>query len=285
MRFLVRRELVVIVVCALAASISHGAQFAFDSAGDSAYNTSDAAIYNGGYGWGSAWSIPVRTYVFFVGSSTLNGEGDTLGTGDINSPRTAAGRAWGLQPVDRHGIPPPQISVSRSFNGALLAGQTFSIDFDVNARTPGEFALALTNAHGEQFGVYVWPTLYSDYLIEGFGADYTARRQRTGVTVTSHGVHIDFSVLSDSQVQFKLTSLTADGASTVTIVPFSGALTGFEVDNISNSFFRSSNLDNLYFNNISVTPEPATGALLALAGSSLLLRRRQSKRTLHLGVG
>ena len=78
---------------------------AFDSAADPAYNPQPGVTSGwtdgtaGGYGWGGPWHrfvpVPFAT-IGFLGSSTTNGTGDLDNDGDINTPRNAGGRAWGL---------------------------------------------------------------------------------------------------------------------------------------------------------------------------------------------
>jgi hypothetical protein len=138
---------------ALAQGGSPASQIAFDYAGDSMYSgygsTPLPYMLNGGYGWGGGWqgAGPHGAAALFLESSSINGSGDPQGTGDINSPRTPGGRAWGMRPVTQGGYTPN--AIARPFNGALAPGQTFAIDFDVGA-TP----TSLSGTYGVGLGGY-----------------------------------------------------------------------------------------------------------------------------------
>jgi len=261
------------VCLGMGASNLKAAQIAFDSAGDSAYNTFPTNSYpNGGYGWGGPW----QGYGLLIGSSSLNGFGDPQGTGDINSPRTPAGRAWRVPAT----LTPDFYSfVWRQFSSPLLPGQTFAIDLDTGANhgpnLPQGFDIAQGVTDFESrttgFRFAADPQDYADYAVGTAQAGYV-----TSVPLTDQGVHVEVTQLAGSQIGVSITSLAPGGASQSLVLPVNVPLTTLTVSNpASGAGFDGENSD-LYMNNISITPEPTSVVMLPLvfAGAALTRRRR-----------
>jgi len=255
-----------IVVTAFSCNFARSAQVAYDSAGDSAYNSAAAGGtfqgVNGGYGWGGGWAIDGPG---FIGSSSTNGTGDPTGSGDINSPRTPLGRAWGLHAdYTLHFA-----NVRRGLGGPLLPGQTLMIDFDNY--------LPLASA-GDEVGVQLGVDFiaghysYTDYVLSD---PFTNEETDTGIRITDQGVHIELSALDGNTSRLSVTSFAPGGPGASFIVPYR-AINDIVIGNTTFSLNRDPK--DVYFNNIEITPEPRglVGVFCLVAGGLILLRRRIS---------
>lgn len=266
---------------AISAPDLNAAQIAFDTAGDSAYNNFNNVNYpypNGGYGWGGPWQA--QADALNLSSSSLNGFGDPLSTGDINSPRTPAGRAWQIRAVPESDLNSFNVfsTVWRPFNGALLPGQTFAIDLDTGAVAPtGGFAQGFSLAQGEDslmsrgtgFRFEAAPDYSPDYLIATPTASLV-----TDIPLTDQGVHIEVTQLDGAQINVSVISLPSGGASQSVVLPDSVPITAVTVDNFEPATLVNG-FDDLYFNNIAITPEPASVVMFSLAAAGIILRRQR----------
>ena len=278
-----------------AAPRAPGAANAFDSAADPVYDPSpDKAsgwlqLSNGGYGFGPWMNVsgnPDPTSpAGNIGSSTTNGGGDLDDDGDINTPRNASGRAWGLNSLaafvqNGQVIDPPGGGVTRMFQGRLTVGQTFSFDFD-----NGTIANPLLNGthYSGQAELSIGSGSTSlDFVARADTPDYLFDGMDTGVPLTTEGVHCEFTFLQPRQVgappypwEFKITPLSPGGQTHV----LSGMWTT-DIRLLPDEFafgVRGTGADPanaVYINNIEITPEP--GSLgPSLVGAALLLRRRR----------
>jgi hypothetical protein len=252
---LVLAPILIASICAAA----RGAQLAYDSAGDSAYNNGWTAGSNGGYGWGGGWNFTGVSPGPIIGDSTTNGAGPTDGFGDINSPQSPGGRAWGLLSG----------TALRTFSGSLDTGQRFLVDLD-------DFGFASPNFSSS---VFLIPAGQAPVVgvLAGYGPDYLVSfpdglRVDSGVAETDHGLHLSFAQ-TPSDVQVSLTPVLGGTSRTIS-VPYSGQLLGVEFESQGPG---SSGLTwpIPYINNIAITPEPEGAGLVSLAAGGLLLRRRR----------
>ncbi len=244
---------IAIVGFTLLADKASAALIAYDSAGDSAYNSGTVIGVNGGYGWGGPWSANLG---LSLRSSSLLG-GPDPGTGYINSPKSPDGRAWAVGYFRDQG-PPLTITASRPFSGPLIPGQTFSIDFDeaggANAGiTLGDLAVGMGTILN---GVPV-------YQAQSLAGPNGTPVVDFGPPVTDYGARADFTVLSDSAAQVTVTSLAPGGESDSFILPYSTPMTGTLAQQL---FFPG----YLYINNMSITPEP-NGVALAIVAIVMIL--------------
>lgn len=240
----------------LLADKASAAMIAYDSAGDSAYNSGTVIGVNGGYGWGGPWSASSSIY---LQSSSLLG-GPAPGTGYINSPQSPDGRAWGVGTFSFTGAP-PTTTASRPFSGPLMPGQTFSIDFDDG---PGAVAGIFLGDLAVGMGTILnGVPVYQAQSLVGPTVDF-------GPPVTDYGAHADFTVLTDSTAQVTITSLTPSGESDSFILPYSNPMT----EMLAQSFPPARGTGFLYLNNMSITPEPNCVALAIVALSIVSLRHR-----------
>jgi hypothetical protein len=254
-----------------------GSIAAFDSAADPAYNSGWAEGSNGGFGWGGGWQLRVNGIgSHFIGSSVTNGSGDPQGDGDINTPHSPSGRAWGL----RAGFPDSAGGDSvaiRPFAGALEVGQVVRTDLDNGTVAPGgvvQFAL-LSSDGLTQFRLADEPGT-ADYLLEDGPGGNTVRH--TGVLVSDQGLHIETKLTGPTSYSISLTPLVP-GAQTTALT---GDLIfpGVPTDRLG--FISHQGGDDpahaVYLNSIEVVPEPVTLGS-SLVASMLVLSSRTRRRS------
>lgn len=262
---------------------------AFDSAADPTYNrqldgtTGWVSGSNGGFGFGpwQAFNTPPGVPLGIVGSSTTNGTGDLDNDGDINTPRNASGRAWGLTAAPPTNTTAADLSgASRMFSGELGTGQTFSIDFDNGSLAdpvfggtdhPGSVEWDLKGA-GETFGLEAIAGT-ANYILLGGNT-----RLDSGIPLTYEGLHCEFTPLGPSPISpfplgwmMEVTPLSP-GSQTYTFRGTRlGPITGFGVGDSGGGLDPA---NALYINNIEIVPEPGAVGVVGV-GAMLLMRRRR----------
>jgi hypothetical protein len=240
-----------------------------DSAADPAYNGGWTSGSNGGTGFG-AWSFVTNapgSKGTFMSSSGNNGDGDGNSSGDINT----AGRAWGTF-ANGGG----EIFAVRPFTGALSVGQTFSINMDngfidstrvVGVRLTSNLSI-LDNATREFEFRFVGGNSAYDVI--------SNPNQTSTLGFTDGGLNLVFMLTSASTYSLSVTRFHDTAAPVVwnttgTLVSGNPIL-GVALRNLSAG---SGSQRDGYFNSMSITPEPASLALLA--GGLLMLRRRRAR--------
>jgi hypothetical protein len=250
----------IIAVALLAAATSHAAVVnGIDQASDPAYDGG----WNNGTDGGTASTFGAWLLTSegansgrFIGSSITVGSPGA----DINS----AGESFGM-----FGHTGQASEAFRDFNGnALAVGQTFSFDMAVNFRN-GQKGVDIRNS--------------SDVAIFNFnignlggGDAYTVQFAATG----NGSIGNTYSANTAFHLSFTQTSLTggtwsitrSGGVTDLDSGTYSGVIENFKFYNDSTDGSASAN--NLFFNNLTVVPEPAA-ALLGSLGMLLLLRRRK----------
>ena len=277
------------------------ANFAHDNAADPAYNSgwaggdfSGAGGSNGGSGWSTPWIGGGIGGSLFVGSSATNGSGDPEGDGDINTPRTPQGRAWGMKLDGTSSGQVSQIGLIRSMIGTLTSGQTLKIDMDNGTLGPDRHeGWGLNSYNATAFGFFADtnPGIShgkSDYFI----FDNDGYRD-TGIPFTDQGVHCEFTLLDD-RGNYRLTVTPMSAGATVTTLtghytdtfqldppngPIIHQLTpihDFQLEDVNQAISSTPDgvADYLYFNNIEIVPEPVSVFPLTLAAGLLNRRRR-----------
>jgi hypothetical protein len=183
---------------------------------------------------------------YFLGDSTL-------GTGDINT----GGLAFAVYANPSTAF----ADANRAFGSALDVGQTFSLDIAVNFRN-GNKGFSLFDGATEIFNLNIGS---NDYTING------------------SSIGAPFSGTAIFSLSFTQTALNAgtysvfyNGNSQTYNGNYTGLASGFKLYNSGTD--NGDNANNLYFNNLSIVPEPSSFGLVAgpmLFGGLFLKRRRR----------
>ena len=186
---------------------------------------------------------------YFLGDSTL-------GSGNINT----GGVSFGVYANPSTAF----ADAIRSFGSTLSVGQTFSLDIAVNFRN-GNKGFSLFDGATQIFNLNVGG---DDYQINGLS------------------IGAPYSSTAIFNLSFTQTSLTAgsysvfyNGNSQTYTNTFTGLASGFKLYNSGTNGGGDGAADNLYFNNLSIVPEPSSFALLAgptLLGAWFFIRRRRT---------
>ena len=241
-----------------------GAANASDNAGNYSSWTNGS---NGGTGF-AAWNLTSNSGSsndgYFLGDSTA-------GAGNVNT----SGQSFGIYAHDS-----TFAVASRAFSGTLNAGQVFSIQLSANY-TNGSKGVNLLNGSGTE----VFNFNVGDGSLNGTSYSYSYK-DSSGTTVPASGFsyHSD-AIFSLSYTQtdastgmVSITESSASAGSSVTVTDsFSttNALASFQLYNSNTGSNASQN--NLYFNNLSVVPEPSTvfGGLMMVGGGAFMFWRRR----------
>lgn len=268
---------------ALSTGHSPGTTNGSDNAADAVYT---GGVWVSGTGGGSPtfgpWTLSTSNTTgdggaasgFFIGDSTGPvSSGNGAGTGDINTSGVAFGMyAHKGNPGDTGSV---SADATRQLDSALAVNQTLSLQVGVNFR------------NGDK-GIDIYSGGTNNIFNLNIGGDTYAVNNAT----TGNGDL--FGDAYDSQTIFTLSLMqTSVGGGTWTIVrsgglsgtatgTYTGDPTGLHIYN-SNTDANSQNANNLYFNNFSVVPEPASYAM-AISGFGILviyrrLRGRFTKRS------
>lgn len=186
------------------------ATIATDNAANSVYTAWDPGD-NGGTGWTGGWSfrnqgntvltIPNGQRGWFAGDSRGNDNiaGDTNGDFDINTPSSAAGKAWGLY---SNGTTLDQVYAIRPFS-ALAVGNTIKWDIDNGNIATGQVVglRLLSNASDINSRVF-------EHRFVGGDANYTAfgsPTQTTSIGFTREGLSVEYTLTSLTTYSLKVT--------------------------------------------------------------------------------
>jgi hypothetical protein len=231
---------------ALAASAF--AQIAFDTAAN--YTVfSDGS--NGGTGF-LPWSISSNNNDVSIFAGSFLGD-STDGAGNINS----AGQSFGLYANPGGAF----VTANRGFASALLPGQTFSLNLGINFDNGNKGFVLFAGTQGEVFNFNVGSggsVSSANALINpGAGAGYNYGGDDAVIT-------IEITVLGVETLSYEVSRNSESGNQGIL---FSGlvsglfdSVTGFGLYNSGTD--NGSSQNNLYFNDLTVVPEPGTYALL-----------------------
>jgi len=247
-----------IVSLGLMATAAFAATPGTDNAGN--YGSGWTNGTNGGTGFG-AWDLTnnnndgTTTFAgYFIGDSTA-------GSGNINNP-----------PNDSFGVYANPTNAfadaDRSFDSALTAGQTFSLDLAVNFRNGNK-----------GFNLYTGGTGGTQLFNFNVGGDlYSINGTDTGLAYDSMSVfNLSFTQTTLAGGTYSVTR----GSSTFTGT-YTGDADSFKLYNSGTNGDGDGAADNLYFNNLSISAVPEPGTIISfLSGSSLLgammfIRRRRA---------
>ncbi|MCS6772209.1 MAG: PEP-CTERM sorting domain-containing protein [Kiritimatiellae bacterium] len=268
-RFLVILRIVGIAFIATSASASF---IAFDSASDPAYSGGWTNGSNGGYGFGP-WVLthPFPSIAFGIGPSTENDDGVDDGVlwglandGDI-------GNAFRLRGVDQTAT-----AGRRFLHGPLTVGQTFSIEFDNGWQNEALYAIRLYETDSS-FN----PINLSFEVFLQLSAFYERGPGDTWLQHGTEGVRLDFTITgtvdygSYTNYAYSATLTRRDGVAS--------NVTG-EVSYLPN-YVQAANLvpfggnpvrEGFYINRMSIVPEPASVAFIALGAAVIGFARRKN---------
>ena len=223
----------------LAAFQVQAALIAGDNAGNAPYASWDNGD-NGGSGFLPWESIGNGSGGGFGGGFISTGNPQVnIGTGAPNAAFGVFGNSTGVG------------QAIRPFNGAHTLGQTFSIDMDNQGiDNGGTVGFGLRNSTGEN--------RFEFYFVGGQAA-YTVHDasgpNNSGVGYTTGGLNLVFTLTGTDSYSF-----TINGGS-----PITGALSGTGGSGIDRvRLFNANGGPDVFYNNLSIVPEPASGALLGL---------------------
>ncbi len=234
----------------------------------------------GGTGY-SAWTLTGSSSSgFFIGSSTVNDNGNALPAGDTSDIDTGTpSKSWGL--YANNGA---SATASRTFSaGAMQVGDSFSIAFDNgNVDTPGSDYVTLVSSAGSSILTFGFNGGANDY----FYSDATNSGASTGVGFTYFGLNLTYTLTSATAYSLAITPIGSSATTTTLTGTFSGSIAGFQAVDLNAG---SGDGNNFYINSPVLTapagaavPVPASFGLLlagALAGGiGLALRSRIGKR-------
>jgi hypothetical protein len=260
------RVLCAAVSAAILLLFSSGVQaatIAIDNAANAPYTTWDPGD-NGGTGWAGGWifrnqSNAVLTTTngqrgWFAGDSRTNDNisGDTNGDFDINTPSSAAGKAWGLY---SNGTTLDQVYAIRPFS-ALAVGNTIKWDIDNGniASTQVVGLRLLSNANDITSRVF-------EHRFVGGDANYTTfPAQTTSIGFTREGLRVEYTLISATTYSLKVTR-KVDGV-TQTITGSNVNANPIVALAFKNQFAGSGANSDAFLNNISIM-SPNVGPTVA----------------------
>lgn len=250
-------------VLTVALPVVQAAGPASDNAAAAVYNDGWQTGDNGGTGF-NAWDLSNNNNGangsasfagYFIGDSTA-------GSGNINT----AGKSFGI--YANPGTVNTFATAQRTFSGGTLAvGQTFSLQLAVNFRNGSKGFNLRAGGTNNVFTFNVAGDNYTYQVNSGTSTTLSLGFQSDSVFTLS------FNQVSASSESVTI-SRTSAGGGTETPLNQTFALsgiTGFELFNSNTD--DGSPQNNLFFNNLSVVPEPSTWALLG-AGVLLLAGSR-----------
>lgn len=276
---MIRQSITSLCVCAILGSAcpTQAANTAFDSASDTVYDNGWQNGDNGGSGF-APWVLLTlgSNSGHFVASSTGNGDGL-----DDGSTRGAAndrdidtnGRAWGMY-----------ASLDASMDGALAyrgltggplsIGQSIQIDMDNGYIQP-----AGVNTVGVQFLVSDGNEAF--FRFKGGDSTYELLSNNfTTIDTTTLGFADEGMTVSLTRTGFATMVLTATlrNGDTQTVPLTMTGSAGADVIGVlmNNDSAGPGSSHDAYFNSIRVIPEPASAALLGIAGLVTFIRRTRS---------
>lgn len=244
---------------------SHAANMAFDSAADPAYSNGWMNGSNGGYGFGPWILTGVGTnYEFVIQSSTVNGDGDSNGDGDIDT----GGYSWGLAVGDAS----IAFAIRPFTGGDLSPGQTFSVDFDFGYHyDPSKSGMLVgffdSSLGADVFGIYVRTNSTTLFYTD-------ALNDLTPIPVGNNdeGFRLIFFMTGLTNYQATIVSKLT-GSSYGWSGTLSNAPAYFVAQNASVETGSTDNPYRLFINSMEIVPEPRMLSLILFGGMSLGIRR------------
>jgi hypothetical protein len=235
----------------------------------------NSLAYSGGWGNGSDGSTSGNAFGAWVLNSNNNpgggvfaghfiGDSTFLNPGNTGADINASGRSFGM-----YANPAGALSTaSRSFNGALSVGDTFSLDLAANFRN-GNKGLNLLAGATEIFNFNIG------------GDNYVVNNAASG----NGSIGATYSSNTEFRISFTQTSalggtwdiIRSGGVSDSDSGTYNGIASSFALYVAST---EGGDQNNLFANNFQITavPEPASLVMLAGCSAAFVIRRRLNKK-------
>lgn len=238
----------------LAASLSQGATVISYTATSDPAGSPDGTITAGGSGTANVWATSTTgSGGSFSGNSGGNGDGNGAGAGNP---------AWGIW-SNTGG----QSNAVHSFaGGALSVGQDIGLDFDNGFLDAGAtVGVSLRNAANDNL---------FEFFFTGGNASYSKNDSGgfslTGKTFTDDGFKFSFRLGAGNTY---VGSLGATALSGSLISNADQAISNIRVFTVGNGSGGAAR--DMFFNNLTITPEPSRAMFLMLGLGCLVVRRRR----------
>ncbi len=264
------------VLAAMAAASAHAQTgIASDNAGN--YTTwGGSQTANNGSGFGN-WSYNNTTPNGGFSGQFLGNSGE-YGNGNINS---GSGNAFGF--YANQGANAEAQAIAPFSGGALAANQTFSLQMQNHfiANNGGQEGFSLQDGSGNNIFQFYFNGGSGDYFINVWTGIATGVQVDTTVGYTATPLALSFtqgagnawsfSIYEGSTLENTLTSASTGDSL------WSSSISRVDLFSLNGGSSRSSDNDDLFFNNLQITsvPEPSTMVLFGLSGLAALMAVRR----------
>ena len=264
-----KRFLMVGLTWALVAGSVLAANLASDNAGNAVYSGGWNNGMNGGYGFGS-WTQQVDAGVAYFYVNSYSSNPATVAPGIDTS-----GVSWGLSAANNSSA--AAFAVRPFTGGSLSIGQTFEISLQNGYVDGGAVGFDLRT--GDSMSDYNSGERLSLYYSGGWHI-YDGNGNPSLLSYDTGGFTVDFTLTSANTYSLTMTNLDPNAGANNRSITVTGTLTGAVDSGIDSVALYSQqntadSYHNMYFNSLSIIPEPATGALVGVSLLGLLLMRRR----------
>jgi len=242
---------------------------ASDNAGNAVYGGGWNAGMNGGYGFGDwAQQVPAGVGYFYVNSYTAN-------PATVAPGIDTAGVSWGLSASNATST---SAFAMRPFTGGSLSiGQTFEISLQNGYVDGGAVGIDLRN--GTSTDAYNTGERLSLYFAGGWHI-YDGHTNPSLLSYDTGGFTVDFTLTSANTYSLTMVNLDPNAPVNNQSITVTGTLGGTADSGIDSVTLYSQqnttdSYHNMYFNSLSIVPEPTSIALASVGLFGLLWMRRR----------